>query len=459
VTTAVAPGPYSARFRALSLGVFALILCIAFEFMAVATALPVAARELGGLNLFPWALTVFLAAVMFANGVAGEVCDRIGPRLPLVGGSLAFTGGLLVSGLATSMPMLIVGRFVQGLGAGFTIVAVYVVIAQCYPEEVRPRMMSLLATAWVVPSVIGPFVAGGLTELVSWRWAFLVLVPLVPIPLLVVLPRLAQSSPTEVRREGRLRLAAMMAVGAALAQWAGLEAEDSRWLTAAGALAVGLGLIVAAARQLFPAGTLMLRRGLPSVVAFRGVSAGGFFGCQAYVPLMLVEHRGATPILAGLAVAGTAIGWSSGSWYQGRPGLTLRRSTLVWRGAVVTSVGVLVTSSAAITTDAVRLPGWLAGVGLILGGLGMGLSMASNSVLLFDYSAPDDRGANSAALQMSDALGGLLVIGAGGVVYALMRDTWSQTALFSSIFALALAVMVLAVYVGTRVRSPAHPGL
>lgn len=459
MTTTVAPGPYSAKFRALSLGVFAIILGIAFEFMAVATALPVAARELGGLDLFPWALTGFLAAVMFANGVAGEVCDRIGPRLPLVGGTLAFTAGLLVSGLATSMPMLIVGRVVQGLGAGFTIVAVYVVIAQCYPEEVRPRMMSLLATAWVVPSVIGPFVAGGLTELVSWRWAFLILVPLVPIPLLFVLPRVAQGPPTEVHREGRLRLAAMMAVGAALAQWAGLEAEEARWVTAAASLVVGLALILVAARRLFPAGTLVLRRGLPSVVAFRGVSAGGFFGCQAYVPLMLVEHRGATPILAGLAVAGTAIGWSTGSWFQGRPDLTIRRSALVWRGAAVTSVGVFVTSTAAVTTDVVTVPGWLAGVGLILGGLGMGLSMASNSVLLFDYSAPDDRGANSAALQMSDALGGLLVIGAGGVVYALFRDSVSQTTLFSAIFALALAVMLFAVFVGTRVRSPEHPGL
>jgi MFS family permease len=174
---------------------------------------------------------------------------------------------------------------------------------------------------------------------------------------------------------------------------------------------------------------------------------------------MLVEHRGATPIWAGLAVAGTALGWSTGSWFQGRPDLKVRRSTLVWSGALVTSTGVLVASLAALVTDAVTVPGWLAGVGMVVGGLGMGLSMASNSVLLFDYSAPEDRGANSAALQMSDALGGLLVIGAGGVVYALFHDTWSATTLFSTVFALALAVMLLAVFVGTRVRSPSHPGL
>lgn len=458
-TSAVLQGPYSPQYRKLSWGVFALILGIAFEFMAVATALPIAAKELGGLSLFPWALTGFLGAAMFANGVAGELCDRIGPRLPLLAGSLTFTGGLLVSGLAATMPMLIVGRIVQGLGAGFIIVAVYVVIAQCYPEDIRPRMMSMIATAWVVPSVIGPFIAGSLTEFVSWRWAFLILVPLMPAPLLAVLPRISSGTRSEVRREGRVRLAAMMAGGAALVQWAGLEAEKSRWVTGALALIAGFVLIVIAARQLFPAGTLRLRRGLPSVVAFRGVTAGGFFGCQAYVPLMLVEHRGATPTMAGLAVATTAIGWSTGSLFQGRPTLRTRRTTLVRIGSIVTSFGVLVTASAALVTDAFTVPGWVAGVGLLIGGLGMGLAMASNAVLLFDYSAPEARGANSAAIQMSDSLGGLLVIGGAGVVYAVWRETLQQTTLFSIIYALTFAVMLLSIVVAFRVRTPTHPRL
>lgn len=442
--------PFSPEYRVLSAGIFALIVGIAFEFMAVATALPIAARELGGLGLFPWALTGFLGAAMFANGVAGEVSDRIGPRIPLAGGGFAFGLGLLISGLAPTMEVLILGRVVQGLGAGFVIVAVYVVIANCYPETHRPRVMSLIATAWVVPSVVGPFVAGGLTELVSWRWAFLFLVPLVPVPMMAVLPRISPGR-SDVRRPGRVQLAAAMAGGAATLQWAGLEAENRRWLTAVLGAAVGIALVVVAALRLFPAGTLWLRRGLPSVVAFRGVMAGGFFGCQAYVPLMLVEHRGATPTMAGLAVAGTALGWSTGSWWQGRPS-TRRRSSLVRIGSSVAAAGVLVTSAAAVVTDAVVVPAWVAGVGLVIGGLGMGLSMASNAVLLFDLSPVEDRGANSAAIQMSDSLGGLLVIGGAGVVYAMGHTTMEATPLFSLIFAIAFAVTLFAVYVAMRVR-------
>jgi MFS family permease len=350
--------------------------------------------------------------------------------------------------------MLIGGRIVQGLGAGCLIVAVYVVIGQSYPQSHRPRMMSLLSTAWVVPSVVGPFVAGGLTQLISWRWAFLSIAPLVPIPLFAVMPRIAETARTEVRRSGRVQLAATMALGAALLQWAGIEAEAHHWLIMGAAAAAGAAFVALGARRMFPAGALRLARGLPSVIAFRGVIAGGFFCCEAYVPLMLVEHRGATPTLAGLAVASTAVGWSAGSWWQGRPALKLARSRLVPLGAALTSIGVLVTGASAVVTSAFTVPAELAGVGLLIGGLGMGLSMSSNAVLLFELSPVEDRGANSAAIQMSDSLGGLVVIGAAGAVYAVWRESLGQTLLFSLVFALSFAVMLLAVVVAFRVRPP-----
>ena len=451
-TTAEVTSPLHASYRALSVGVFSIIVVIAFEFMAVATALPVAARELGGLSLFAWALTGFLGAAMFANGIGGGLCDRLGPRLPLGAGGLAFAAGLLVSGLSTSMPMLIAGRVVQGLGAGLTVVAVYVVIGQSYPESLRPKVMSLLSTAWVVPSVVGPFIAGGLTQYVSWRWAFLALVPLVPLPLFVVLPRLASSGSSAARAPGRTGMALMMALGAGVLQWAGLEAEHRRWWVAALAAAAGGALAGYGAWRLFPAGTLRLRRGLPSVVAFRGVVSGGFFACEAYVPLMLVEHRGSTPTWAGLTVAATAIGWASGSWWQGRSGLRMHRSELVRLGAAVTTLGVAVTGTACVVTSALVVPVWLAGVGLLIGGVGMGLSMSSNSVLLFDLSQPGEQGVNSAAMQMSDSLGGLVVIGGAGVLYALWRDSLPLTQVFAMVFGVSVVVMLLAVWVACRVR-------
>jgi hypothetical protein len=121
-------------------------------------------------------------------------------------------------------------------------------------------------------------------------------------------------------------------------------------------------------------------------------------------------------------------------------------------GAAVTALGVLLTALAAVETSAVTVPAWLAGIGLVIGGLGMGLSMSSNAVLLFDLSPLADQGANSAAIQMSDSLGGVLVIGAAGIFYALERETLAPTALFLGIFAFSFAVLVAATAVGFRVR-------
>lgn len=119
---------------------------------------------------------------------------------------------------------------------------------------------------------------------------------------------------------------------------------------------------------------------------------------------------------------------------------------------MVTTLGVMVAATSAIVTSTVTIPAWCAGLGLLIGGLGMGLSMSSNSVLLFDLSPEEDQGANSAAIQMSDSLGGLLTIGAAGVVYALWHDSLSATLVFSLIYAVSLAVMLLAIVVAYRVR-------
>ena len=452
--TPAGTSPFVPAYRVLSAGIFMLIVVIAFEFMAVATALPVAAKQLGGLDLYAWALTGFLGAAMFANGIGGELCDRIGPRLPLLGGGVAFGVGLLVSGLSTSMPMLITGRVVQGLGAGLTVVAVYVVIAQCYPERARPKVMSLIATAWVVPSVVGPFVAGGLTEYVSWRWAFLSIAPLVPIPLVLVLPRVvgsARPGPGVSGRPGRTRFALAMAAGAAVLQWAGLEAEGGRWLLAATAVVGGSLLVVLGALRLFPAGTLRLRAGTPvggrvsrrdgwRVLRLSGVRpahAGGAPRCQ--------------PDDGGDRGGGTAVGWSVGSWWQGRsglrtahhPGAGRRRGDGGWCGDDGDS-------GHRHRRHGRSRVGRRAWAWLSAGWDGPVHVQQRGSV--FRLTPVAHQGVNSAAIQMSDSLGGLLVDRRrGGCMRCSARD--GATELFSLIFALAAVVLLAGIVVSTRVRS------
>jgi MFS family permease len=445
-----AEGILGPRRRRLTVGIVATILLVAFEAMAVATAMPIAVRDLDGLPLYAWAFSGFFTASLVGMVVAGGLCDRRGPRLPLVAGVATFTAGLVVAGVAPSMWPFILGRATQGLGGGLVIVAVYVVVARAYPEDIRPRMFSAMAAAWVLPSIVGPLVAGTLADRGLWRLVFLGIVPLVLLPLVLVMPSLrAVDGPPPtgpVVRRGRLRLALAAAAGMGLLQYAG----QRRDLVALGFVLVALGLVVPSVPRLLPRGTLRFARGLPTVVAMRGVLAGAFFGAEAFVPLMLVEERGLSATLAGLALTGGALGWAAGSWYQGRPRLRMPRYALVRVGSGIVAAGIAGVALVLLPT----VPAPVAAVAWTLGAVGMGMSMASLSVLLFEMSPPQDQGANSAALQITDALFSITFVGLGGVIFNATHRPGGDTepVVFAAIFAVMAALASFGAVVAGRMR-------
>ena len=436
--------------RRLTVGIVATIVFIAFEAMAVATAMPRAVPALGGTRGYALAFSSYFTTSLFGLVLAGEICDRRGPRLPLVGGTALFTAGLLVAGTAQSMAPFVLARAVQGLGGGIVIVAVYVLVGRAYDDQLRPRMFAALSAAWVVPAIVGPLVAGFLTDQLSWRLVFLGITPLAVIPVVIALPSLIRydgpppAGPTV--RHGRKRLALAAAVGMGLLQVAGMRADGVAIALAAAAVV----LLVPSVPRLLPPGTLAFRPGLPTVVAMRGVLAGAFFGAEAFLPLMLVEHRGLSTTLAGLALTGGALGWAAGSWYQGRPRLQVPRPELVRRGAVLVAMGI-------VGLGSVLLPGIpviVAGLSWIVGATGMGLALASVGVLLFELSPVEDQGANSASLQLSDALFSVVFIGLAGFIFVLSHDPLSDPnpLVFAQILTVMAALALLGAWAAGRIR-------
>jgi MFS family permease len=104
---------------------------------------------------------------LLAIVVDGLWSDGQGPRRPIIAGAITLAVGSVVAGLANGLVVLIVGRALQGFGGGILIVALYVFIARAFDVDTRPKAFSVLATAWVVPSLVGPLVAGWLAENVS----------------------------------------------------------------------------------------------------------------------------------------------------------------------------------------------------------------------------------------------------------------------------------------------------
>lgn len=464
ISTDPGGGVMGDRFRALTLGIVSVVLVIAFEATAVNTAMPVAAGELDGFGLYAFAFSGYFTTTLFALVVSGQWCDRSGPLRPLFTGIAVFGAGLLVAGAAPGMWIFVGGRALQGLGGGLVIVALYVVVGRAYPERLRPSVFAAFSAAWVLPSIVGPLVAGAVTQHIGWRWVFLAVPALILLPLAVMGPALRRSEKEQPLLGGaafdrrRTGLAAMAAVGAGLLQYAGQRLDLPGLLPAA----VGAALLLPAVLGLLPAGTLRAGRGLPTVILLRGVAAGAFFAAEAFIPLMMRTERGLSPTLAGLTLTSGGLSWALGSWIQGRPGAERYRTVMIRGGFVLTAVAIA--GAALVLVPAV--PAWVAAVAWGVGGIGMGLAVASISVLMMKLSTPEDAGANSASLQVSDALGNVLLMGLAGVLFgalgggsvAAVHDGAAgagSTGAFAVIFGVMAGVALLGALASGRVRKAA----
>ena len=444
-------GVMSGPYRALTLGIVSCVLLVAFEATAVNTAMPVAARDLNGLGLYAFAFSGYFTASLLAMVVSGEWSDKRGPLGPLSAGIGTFAIGLVIAGTARNMETFVGGRAVQGLGGGLLIVALYVVVGRAYPERLRPSVFAAFSSAWVLPSIVGPVISGTVTQHLGWRWVFLSIPVLVVLPVALMLPQLRRLQAADGPARGwgldrrRILFALALAVGAGLLQYAGQLLDRYALIPAA----AGLALLVPAVARLLPAGTFRAARGLPTVILLRGIAAGAFFAAEAFIPLMLVTQRGLSPTLAGLSLTSGGLSWALGSWVQGRPWADRHRSLLIRAGFLMSAFAIA--GVGLVLFPAV--PAYLVAVVWTVGGMGMGLTIASVGVLMLGLSEADDTGENSASLQVSDALGNVLLTGLAGVLFSVV-GTGTRGG-FAAIFATMAGVALVGAAVCGRTRARA----
>ncbi|MCC2307783.1 MFS transporter [Cellulomonas chengniuliangii] len=451
--------PWRGAHRIVTVGLVALASLSAFEALAVSTAMPTVAAALDGFSLYAMAFAAPIASGVVGMTVAGLWADRRGPGPALVWGVVLFVAGVLVAGLAHTMPMLVVGRVVQGIGSGLETVAMYVVVARAYPAAVRPRVFAAFAAAWVIPGVVGPLIAGLMVEHLGWRWVFLA-VPALAIPaLLAVRPALAglgpaprdaedpedEDAPAEPRgRTGprRLLLLSVVAATAVIALHHGGQQSGASavvWIVVAGAaLVVGL-------PPLLPVGTLRSGRGLPTVILLRGLMSAAFFGGEVFLPLLLQTRHSLSPSGAGAVLTFAAVTWSLGSAVRGRA--TGWKDTTFLRGGTLGMAAGIVLAAllvAPATPVALGYAGWA------LAGFGIGLAMPTTSVLTLQLSAPAEQGSNSSALQIMDSVATALALALAGSLFTALGGESSDSA-FVAGFAVAAAIALLGTALSGRV--------
>lgn len=434
--------------RYLLWGSVALITLVAFEALAVATAMPTVARALDGLSLYALVFGAPLAAQLFATPLGGAWCDARGVRGCLYSGISLFSLGLLVCGAAPTMEVLVAGRVLQGLGGGFMIVPLYVLVGSVVPPQRRPAFFAAFSAAWVVPSLVGPMVAGLVVEQFSWRWIFLAVPPLTLAAMVVLRPVLRDLAP----RGGTSGGAAPVAPGATggepgepgatagptqgagpssstkrmilAAAGAGLaaavlqgvapgEGSSVTWLT--GVLVVGaLAVLWASLPVLLPAGTLVARRGLPSIIASRGLFNGAFISAEIFLPLLLQTLHGWRPVQAGVILTIGSVTWALGSAAQGRVVDPGRRARIIALGSVLLVVGIAVSVLSTVSSP------WFVLVGWSIACTGIGFAFPALSVAALGITPTAEHGRVSSSLSIADNLGAALAIAASGAVFLLL---------------------------------------
>jgi len=427
LTSPVIEGVFSARYRGLSIGLVLTVTVVAFESLAVSTAMPIVARELGGIELYGWVFSAFFLADLVGIVILGGLIDRAGLVRPLLIGLTLFGLGLLIGGSAPSMPVLVGARLLQGFGAGGITPVAYVAIGRALPVELRPKLFAVLSTAWVVPGIIGPAISSFVTEHASWRLVFLGLLPFVALAAALTIPAIARAVPERSTTEASEAAAAGPPAGAPQRRlpWALLLAGGAGLivigLTQAsllpGVLVFGVGVVAAvpAYRRLTPAGTLQARRGMPAAILLRGILTFAFFSVDAYVPLVLIGWRGINATQAGLALTAATLTWTAGSWVQARYIARVGSARLVGAGFVLVLLGI---ATLALVLSP-QVPVFVATIAWAIAGLGMGLGYAPLSLTVLAEAPIDSQGAATSALQLSDVLGTAVGTGAAGALIAI----------------------------------------
>ena len=438
-------------------GIVALVTLAAFENRAVTTVLPVVVHHLDGWALFGAATGASLATFTVATAWSGGWTDRRGPRPVLLAGLAAFALAQVVCALAPSMAVFVAGRALSGAGEALVDTALLVLVAQALPESLRAKVFASFAAAWVLPSLLGPSVAGVLDALMGWRSVFLAPLAVAPIALVLVRPALHRTRPShsvDPGAPGRVGASALLAAGLAVTTFsAPLVAAPSRRGVGLAVIAIGVLLVVVGAARALPHGTVRLAPGVPAVIGLRLLVAAAFTGVGAVIPLMLVTTRGASTALAGVSLSVTGTMWALGSWLSStdRAQARLAPTTRVRLGGALIAVGAA--GPVLIALDVVGIVPGMAG--WALAATGMGVLSPTLSTELLRLAPGGGQGRAGAAQGLAVSSGVALQTALVGAVVA-WRGAATGGVAFATLMAAGAALALVVVLAAGRLDSPAR---
>lgn len=160
--------PYAASLALVCLAVW----LHAADSLIVATMLPSIVAEIGGVALVGWSVSLYEIGSIVAGAASALLIMRFGRRTPMSMAAILFGFGCILSAVSPTMPLLLTGRALQGLGGGGLVAMGFVAVGLLFPRRYIARAMAAISTLWGVSAFAGPLIGGFFVEYVTWRWGF-----------------------------------------------------------------------------------------------------------------------------------------------------------------------------------------------------------------------------------------------------------------------------------------------
>jgi len=444
---------------------------VAVDSTIIATAVPSIVADIGGFAEFPWLFSIYLLAQAVTVPVYGKLSDLFGRKPIILVGIGLFGLGSVMCGLAWNMTVLIAFRVVQGLGAGATTPTTATIVGDIYSLEERAKVQGYIASVWGLSSVIGPTLGGVFSEYASWRWIFLINIPLCLLAGGMVGRRYCESV-QRGRPKVDYRGAALLTAGLTLVilgvleggrAWAWSSVASFAVLGAGAALLVLFGVAErGVAEPVLPLWIFRRRLLVASGLVSAAVGAV-LLGLSSYVPTYVQDVLGTGPLVAGFALATLTIGWPISASQSGR--LYLR---IGFRGCATVGGCAALGGSALLLLLGRDSRVWQVAATCFLIGLGMGLTASPTLIAAQSSVGWAERGVVTANSLFLRSLGSSLGVAVFGAIAnaALGPDTTARAgghppagALATAVHLVFVAVVVVAALMVAAVRALPGPPL
>jgi EmrB/QacA subfamily drug resistance transporter len=388
----------------------------------VATALPTIVGDLGGLQHLSWVITAYLVAETVSMPIYGKLGDLFGRKRIFQFAIVVFLIGSALSGLASSMAMLIVFRTLQGLGGGGLIVTAQATIADVISPRERGRYQGYFGAVFGAATIAGPLLGGFLTEHFSWRWVFYINLPLGVAALVVtsvVLPAGYRRTAHRIDWAGAAMMSVAITSFILLTTWVGVEFEwDSPVIVGLAALilvSIGLfyGIERRASEPMVPLPLFRIRTF--DIAAFVSLTVGvAVFGVVTYLPTFLQIANGATASNSGLLITPLMLGVIVTSIVAGQVvSRTGHYRLFPTCGMALVAIGTFLISSLDVDSTRAESTGYMAVIGI-------GIGMTMQIMLLATQNEAPARhvGVATSTITFCRSIGGALGVAAFGAVFA-----------------------------------------